>query len=143
VQGTEVVLKDGTVLWMQVPNPFERDEATHDGQVARSRLVMAVREHGSDELAKVKGCCCIDGPARAVDRLVDAAASDIYVKAVQSIQNDPDWKERLEIREPADELLARPAEDSERRLLVQLNNDYLKASSTQDYCPCRPGRAFD
>ncbi len=41
--GTELVLKDGTVLWLQVMNPFERDEAQRDAQLARTRLVMALK----------------------------------------------------------------------------------------------------
>ncbi len=40
--GTELVLKDGVVLWLQVMNPFERDEAQRDAQLARTRLVMAL-----------------------------------------------------------------------------------------------------
>lgn len=126
VQGTEVELKDGTTMWMQTLNPFEMDEARHDAQVARSRIVLALKEFGSDELAKVKATLLTQGRERAIDTLVDDQAADILVKATETIANDPDWKERLELAERQEEILARPESDEERKLLMKINEEYVR-----------------
>lgn len=126
VTGTEFVLRDGLVLWLQVLNPFEQDEAKHDAQVARSRLVMALRsEHGSDERMKIEGWLMADGRDQALERLFTAKLAESMLNTLTDIRDDPEWQERMEIAERADELLARPAEDPERKLMEQINSDYL------------------
>lgn len=124
VVGTEVVLKDGTPLWLQVLNPFEHDEARHDAALARSRIVLALKEFGSDELTKVRGQFTANGHKAAVDHLVNSKSTNIMIKIIETLQTDPDWKERVEIMERSEELIGRPAEDSERQLLDKANTDY-------------------
>lgn len=125
--GTEVVLKDGTVLWMQVLNPFEVDEARHDAQVARSRIVKALKgEHGSDERLKVEGAYYSDGHDVAVTELADARTQEKLVDIVGELRDDPEWTERLEIVDRSEDILFRAPEDAERKLLDQINNDYVK-----------------
>lgn len=124
--GTEVVLKDGTVLWMQVLNPFEVDEARSDAQVARSRLVMALKsEHGSDERAKVEATFYTDGHDAAITRLAEARGQNKLVEIVSALRDDPEWSERLEIADRSEAIRARPIEDPERKLLEQINVEYL------------------
>lgn len=138
-QGTELVLKDGTVMWMQVINPFQRDEAQHDAQVARSRLVMALKSvHGSDERVKVQAAFFEGGRDRAIERLVMSKVTTKLVEILTDIRDDPEWTERLEITERQDELLARAPSDPERLLLEQINRDYLdeitgKQNAERDY----------
>lgn len=126
VRGTELELEDGTILWLQTLNPFEMDEARHDGQVARSRIIMALKEFGSDELAKVKATFWIHGRDLAIDNLVDEQGGDILIKATDAVANDPDWKDRLELAERHEEILARPESDAERKLLEKINQDYVR-----------------
>ena len=123
VVGTEVVLKDGTVMWVQVPNPFEYDECRHDAQVARARIIMSIKESG-EELDKLQGAYHEHGREAVVQDLVDHKAGQFLLKAVDDIRADPDWKERLEILDRSEELIARVPEDAERKLLVQLSEDY-------------------
>lgn len=126
IVGTEHKLRDGTMVWLQVLNPLQRDEAQHDAQVARGRLILALKsEHGSDERTKVEAAFFEDGRNGAVQRLVNANLANHLVKTVESIKTDPDWKERLEIMDRSDELMARPPEDAERKLLVDINRDYI------------------
>lgn len=74
--GTELVLKDGTVLWMQVLNPFEQDEAKLDAQAARARLVLALKtDAATAERDTVRGWFLEDGHDTAVQRLVDGKVS--------------------------------------------------------------------
>lgn len=127
VVGTEHKLRDDTIVWLQVLNPLQRDEAQHDAQVARSRLIMALKSgHGSDERTKVEAAFFDDGREGAVRRLVNASLATHLVKTVDSIKSDPDWKEKLEIMDRSDELLARAAEDVERKLLTDINHEYVE-----------------
>jgi hypothetical protein len=126
IVGKELVLRDGTVMWMQALNPLQRDEAQSDAQAARSRLILALKsDHGSDERAKVTGAFVEDGRDKCVGRLVESKVSENIAKLVAEIQDDPDWKERLEILRRQDELMARPPEDAERKLVEDLNEQYI------------------
>jgi hypothetical protein len=90
--GTEVVLKDGSVMWVQVPNPFA-----------------AFIEHGREA---------------AIQDLVNHKAGSYLLKVVDNLRTDPEWKERLEILDRSEELIARQPDDAERRLLLKLSEDY-------------------
>jgi hypothetical protein len=125
VQGTEHRLRDGTPLWLQVLNPFEADEARHDAQVARSRLMMALREVGSDEFDLLRGNFLRYGRDGVVNLLAEHASNTAMMEAVNDIKQDPDWRERVEIMERSEEILAKPAEEPERELLSKINQEWL------------------
>lgn len=124
VTGTEVVFKDGTVMWLQVLNPFEVEEARHAAQTARSRLVMALQNHGGDEMAYVEAALWSDGIEEARRKVVDFKASGVVMNAVIAIKNDPEWKERLDIldRTDASESTLEPAE---KELYEKLQIEYV------------------
>jgi len=125
VAGAELTLRDGTVVWMQALNPYEMDEARHDAMVARARMVMALQEQGSDELMKVRAVVVVDGRDAVVNGLVEAKRLEFMIAAGDAIANDPEWKERLDIASRQDEILAREPSDPERKLLDQINIDYV------------------
>lgn len=124
VQGKEIVLKDGSLLWAQVLNPFEKDEATHDAQLARARMVMAIKE--GDEREKVIAAFQSDGRAVSVEKLADVKAQSEIAKIVDEIAADPEWSERVEIMDRSDDIMSRPLEDAERDLLAKINEEYIK-----------------
>lgn len=126
VVGKELVFKDDVVMWLQALNPFQMDEARHDAQVARSRIVMALKsEHGSDERSKVTASLFEDGREAAVQRLVEAKVGEKILEVVAAIQNDPDWKERLEIQERGEDIRATPKDEAEIKLLEQIEGEYV------------------
>lgn len=122
--GTEFVLMDGTVMWLQIPNPFEYDEARHDAAVARSRLTLALKSHGTDEMTKVRGQFEQGGKDGAMDIMVNAKSSDFLIKAYDDIRADPDWRERADIIDRGDEILSRAQEDAERAYLLEMGEEY-------------------
>jgi hypothetical protein len=124
VAGTEVVLKDGSVVWLQVLNPLQADEARHDAQVARARLVMALKKHGGDEMSFVESALWQDGIDGARDRVVESKANGVLMRIVEEIRNDPDWTERLEILNRVDDG-DEPREEIERTLLAQTQVEYI------------------
>jgi len=93
VEGREWVLKDGTVIWLQVMNPFELEEARHDAQVARGRIAMALKgPEGGDERDKVVSQFYADGRDFAINRLAEAKAGMALPKVVDGLHDDPEWK---------------------------------------------------
>lgn len=113
-------------MWLQVINPFERDEATHDAQVARARLIAALRsEHGSDERLMVEASFLADGREAAIDRLVKVKVGEKLMEILTELRDDPEWKERLEFTERSEELLARPTSDPEQKMLNEINAAYI------------------
>jgi hypothetical protein len=97
VTGTEFVLKDGTPLWLQVLNPFEREVVRREAQVAQARQILAMKEHGSEEHDRVRAGFYAEGRDAAVVHLVDGELTKGFGKVVDAIRNDPEWTERLEI----------------------------------------------
>lgn len=130
VHGTELVLDEDTVMWVQVLNSYEMEEARHDAQTAQARIAMALREEGSDELAKAEARFFINGREAAVEALVDAYAGETLVKVNQELQSDPEWEERLDIARRGEDL-AQPMEDAERALIDKINRDYLAEVSAR------------
>jgi hypothetical protein len=122
VTGKELVLKDDQVMWMQALNPLERDEAASDAQVARARLVMALKsDHSSDERMKVEAAFFDDGRETAIRRLVNTKLRDNLTATINAIRNDPEWKERLEIVSRGEEVMAKPMEEAEQKLIAGVN----------------------
>jgi len=126
VQGTEVELADGSVIWMQVLNPYERDEAVHDAQVARSRIVMALRKDGSERL-KVEAKMVEAGVDAVIVEMAEVKAGAKVADIVAEIQSDPEWRERIEIMERTDvEQSSAPLSGEEAILLAQIHTEYLQ-----------------
>ena len=123
VSGVELVLRGGDVLWLQVLNPFERDEAMHDAQVARSRVTLALKEGPSDELTKVRAAFFDDGRERAIARLVEAKRSEAYIKIVDELSSDEEWKEKIDLLRRAGDL-ATTSTPEELEYLDQLVTEY-------------------
>lgn len=137
-EGTEVELMDGEVAWVAVLNPFERQEARKDAQTARARMVLAMKQEGTDEMAQAEAAFIMQGREDAIRKLVGMHEGEIMVRVTDGIRDDPDWKERLDITERQDEILAREPSDPERQLLTTINREYLeevgkRLQEEQDY----------
>lgn len=126
VEGTELELRNGLVLWMQVLNPFEVDEARNAAQVAKARMVLALKTQGSDELGKLEAKFQEAGRDRVIEEMVNARSNELLVKVLEEIEDDPEWTESRSILEREDELKARPETDPERKLLEDLNVKYVQ-----------------
>lgn len=123
-EGAEVVLQDGDeplLLWVSKLNSFESEECRRDGQAARSRLVLALKEIGSPETVTFEASLAEMGDERLVDALADADNSARFMEVYDDIRNDPDWKERLEISQRRNQ---GELSDEERELLKKIDSDY-------------------
>lgn len=124
IDGTAVALPDGGHLWVQALNSYERDEAISDAQIARSRLVLALRE-GGDERLKVEGLFARRGREAIIVDLAKAKMDEKYNEIVADLEDDPDWSERAEIRRRTDfDQASRPATAEERQLMDKLQGQW-------------------
>jgi hypothetical protein len=94
VQGTAVKMPDDTHLWVQTINSFEREECLSDAQVARARLIMALKAQG-DERVKVEGRLTEVGRDAFVADLAEARASAKGSDIAEEMRDDPEWKDRM------------------------------------------------
>lgn len=124
-RGKTIDFPDGTLMWVQVMNPLEADNAREEASTARARIVLALKEIGSDEQAKSLYEFSQLPPNAAVDAIVNAQQTRWLAQADDKVRDDPEWKERLEIFDRHDALGGRPPEDAERKLLEKITSDYL------------------
>lgn len=126
VEGKAVPLPDGVGhLWVQVINSYEREECVSDAQVARARLILALKENG-DERTKVEGRLAEIGFEAMAKDLASARAGQKLPQFADEMRDDPEWKERMEIMLKSDfSEAASPATDAETLLLAKINVDIM------------------
>lgn len=125
VLGKELLLPDGTYLWIQVINSYQRDECLHDAQVARARMTLALKGHG-DERLKVEARFLEKGAEQMIDDLAQSQAAEKVSDFMDELRDEEEWKERMEVllRTDAEEA-ARPLTPAETDLLITINSDVL------------------
>lgn len=115
--GTELVLSDGTVIYLKIMNPFEREEAMHDAQVARARFVLMMKDDsGSDELLRVQGMFAEAGRDGAIALLLDTKRSDTFIQILDEMRVDEQWREKAELVLRADDLASAPTQEEKDHL---------------------------
>jgi cell division septation protein DedD len=125
VVGAPVPLDDGTYLWVQALNSYQRDECISDAQVARSRMVMALRTHG-DERTKIEARFYELGREQSIEELAQLRMQSTVSQIIETLRDDPEWKERLAIllrSDTGDTAEAMSLE--ELALLKQINEDVM------------------
>lgn len=124
VRGREVELPDGSCLWIQAINSYERDECVSDAQVARSRMVLALKQDGSERL-KIEARLAERGRAVLEADLVSVKVDEKYPQIVAALEDDPDWTERANIIRRTDFAeAALPADPAERDYLAKVSQEW-------------------
>jgi hypothetical protein len=122
--GTELELRDGTVMWLQVMNPFERDEATHDATAVRARISLALTaQPESEEMAQVRAMYLQDGRAAAIEALMAPRRTDAFVEVIDEMRSEDEWRERVDLLQRNPDL-STVATDAEREFLMGLQEAY-------------------
>lgn len=125
VQGSAVKLPDDTYLWVQVINAYERDECINDAQVARARLVLALKENGSERV-KVEARLAEKGRDTLISDLADVKTDLKYPEIVSQIEADDEWREKVGIlRRHAPDEAATPLTEDEIALVASLGEEWL------------------
>lgn len=124
VEGAVLELPDGQPVWVQVLNPFEAEDCRAAAQTARARIMLALREHGSDEEMQLRSRYAQAGREGAIEHIAEYEANRKLPQLLEELRYDPEWVERLDMAEQTD-VMAREMTDAERELLVQINREYL------------------
>lgn len=125
VEGRAVSMRDGSHIWVQALNPFERDEATKDFQVSRSRIMYGLKNQESQEHKTARSTFDLADKAQIVIDLVEAKLGTEYPKILQTIEQDPDWSERVEVLRRSQELAERDESDPERMAVDAIAREWL------------------
>jgi hypothetical protein len=126
VKGKAVPLPDGVGhLWVQVINSYEREECVSDAQIARSRLILALKEKG-DERTKVEGRLAEMGFTSMAKELATSRAGQKIPQFADEMRDDPEWSERMEILLKTDfDDASSPALEEETILLAKFNAEIM------------------
>jgi hypothetical protein len=125
VKGKAVPMPDGTHLWVQVINQFERSEAISDAQVARARIILALKADGHERL-KVEGRLAEIGKDVMAADLAAAKAELKTPDFADEMRADPEWSERMDIVMRTDwDTAAMPATEQENLLMAKVNAEVL------------------
>jgi hypothetical protein len=126
-EGTVLELSKGEqtiTVWINKLSPFEMEEARQDGRVARARLVLALKEIGSPEYVLFRSSMDDISDEALIHTLLEARSNEWVAQAVRDIRSDKDWTERVEVIEQSSELVGRPADDPEVKLMSKLAVEY-------------------
>lgn len=125
VVGKEIVFTDGTVMWVQVMNPLQVDEARTDAQTARALMTLALKEVGTPEQAKSLAAFSTLSRDDASNVIVNFKWQEWFVKANNRVRDDPDWRERIDIMDRNDDMANRAPDDAERLTVEKINLDFM------------------
>ncbi len=133
VNGRELVLADdGTsdpvLLWIKKPNAFELADVQRDAAAARSRRRITLGDD-HEEIQSLRLRLESMKRDEVEAEIAEPERTTAWLQAVDDVQADPDWTERLELlrREPGLEANGSEATAEEREALDELNQQYLKA----------------
>lgn len=129
VQGTELEIEiDGEelVIYMRALNQLEVEEARSAAQAARSRMVLALRDRGSEERSKFDATFAMEGREEIIDQIAHGEANAMLPKIMGQVQDDtdPEWQEKMEVLERHESLS--PPNKEEEELIARINTEFFQ-----------------
>lgn len=131
--------ENGPVLvWVNKLNSFEDEDCRRDGQAARAERMLEMQSGENPQMATLR--LEIEGfeDYQIVTELAGFKFEEDYMLAVDDVEMDKDWREKLEYVRRGQSMLddADVPENSERReRLAQINSEYMEA--VQEACKKR------
>lgn len=113
---------DSPLVYIQKLNSFEMEESRRDAQVARSRLVMSLRDDAGPEMLAMRDLVTRMDPPRLVEAIVATHYTKNVGIASNAIHADPSWHERLDVMDRTDR---DACPDDEKAVLDKINGEYL------------------
>ena len=94
--GKTVTLPDGQPMWLQVLNPFERDEAVRDASVARTRLKLSIENHPeSDEAVTLELVVSDMTREDMIDEMVTGKKVNAFLEVYDEMRAEDEWREKV------------------------------------------------
>lgn len=108
--GKTVTLPDGQPMWLQVLNPFERDEAVRDASVARTRLKLAVENHPeSDEAMALELVLQEEKVEDLIEEMVAQKKVQIFLEVYDEMRADDDWRDKWALIDRKEQIASSPS----------------------------------
>jgi len=129
-EGVVLPLKaqDGTeaiVVWLNKLSPFESEQASHEGRIARARIMLAIREIGTPEADVFAVQSDNLDKATVIDALLNVKDNERTVKVIRELHSDKEWTEKLETLEWSSEQLEGLADDDPQvALMTKILDEY-------------------
>lgn len=112
-------------VWVQKLSPFHYEECIHQGRIARSLKMMAIREVGSDEYNLFQGQVGATSKDALVAGLVMVKEDEFLVDVLREIRTEDEWREKIEILEHAPEQLeGKDKDDIDVKQAAKILDDY-------------------
>lgn len=128
VTGTELVLRDGSIIWCQVLNDFEISDARRQAAAARARYTLSMgKDIDSDERRQLDAAYSERETKDIINDIVEVRRAEHMTTATNEIESDPEWKERWEVLRRSSDVEDRPEEDPERQVLVKVQGEWIAA----------------
>lgn len=135
-EGTEVYVGDDPetdkplVIWVNKLNSFETEEARADGNVRRSERMAALGKTDSIERMSVETQMGLWDDETLAANYVSFSEQDVFMKALDDLETDPDMRERIERLRRLPEQMAEQgadADDPRHEALAEDQQAYLQA----------------
>lgn len=126
IAGKEISFPGDTVVWVQVMNPLQNDEARNDAQTARARMSLALKEVGSDEQSRAMAAFMDMSKEEAINGILNHKWQDWFTKASTRLADDPEWEERNHVLTRSDpaEMARRDPDDPERKVYEKISEEF-------------------
>jgi hypothetical protein len=108
--GKTVTLPDGQPMWLQVLNPFERDEAVRDASVARTRLKLSIENHPeSDEAVTLELVVSDMTREDMIDEMVTGKKVNAFLEVYDEMRAEDEWREKWALIDRKEEIATSPS----------------------------------
>lgn len=128
--GEVLELDENTRLWIQKPNSFEVEDARRDGVTARTARMLELSAEDNVEARGQRFLMSRMSDDELVQARLAQKGDELYLGAMNDLDADPDWVEKLAVIRRQGSLLddqGAPQDDPRRQQLHELNVEYLQA----------------
>jgi hypothetical protein len=134
-EGTVVELgtdDDGPVLlWINKLNPFEDEECRRDGMAARAERTLILENQETPDAKALHYHVEKLTKDDLIENLVNVHFDEDYMAALDDVELDPDWKDRMIFIRRMEQLhddAGVPGEDERRQRYIHAKEEYFRAS---------------
>lgn len=127
-KGRPVRLESGDVIFLMSLNTIEKDEAVADAQAARAQVALALKDPESKLHTQVKVLFESEGLDEARERLVQNQFYSAYEQAVDELEEEEGWRERIALLRRGPSLIAVAGPD-EQAYFARTQGEFLEAAN--------------
>jgi len=116
------------LIWVNKLNSFEEEESRRDGQAARTEVLLEMQDEGHADITNARTQLKDRPLAQLVDARVNQKYDEDFVQALNDLETDKEWAEKVEYLRRAEPMLndaSVPQDDARRARFAEVNDAYL------------------